>query len=74
MISVDSQERTLNALPDFDSEAQGASWEACASLEDGTPVGEPPLIDKVANEASPTDEADGPPPRSRRPSLALFGA
>ena len=43
-------------------------------LENGTSVGEPPLVDEVANETPPAEEAGGPPPRSRRPCLSLPGA
>ena len=74
VISVDSPERALGTLPTLEGDAQGASLEACTSLEDGASAGEPPLDDEVAKEALPAEEASGPPPRAKQPSLALSGA
>ena len=35
------------------------------SLEDGAPIGEPPLDDEVTNEALPVEQEGGPPPGAR---------
>ena len=74
MISVDSPERALGALSALEGDARGASLEACASLEDRSPAGEPLLDDEVENEALPVEEAGSPLPRAKWPSLALFRA
>ena len=71
---MDSPKRAPGALSAFEGNARGASREACASLEDEAPAEEPPLNDKVTNEALPTEEAGGPPPQARRPSLTLSRA
>ena len=68
---MDSPERAPSVLSTLESDAQGASQEACALVEDGAPIGEPPLNGEVANEARPTEEVGGPPPRTGRHSLAL---
>ena len=74
MISVDSPERTPSALLALEGDARGTSWEACASLENGALAGKPPLADKIAKEALLAEEAGGPPPRAKQPSLALSEA
>ena len=66
--------RALSALPALEGDAIGVSLEACASLEDQAPTGETPLDDEATNDALHVEEVGGPPPRSRRHSLALFGA
>ena len=71
---MDSPERASSALLAFEGDARGASREACASLEDRTRAREPPLDGEVANEALSTEEAGGPSPQARQPSLALSGA
>ena len=58
----------------MEGDARGASLEACALLEDGALIGDPPLDDKVANEALPEKEEGGPLPWARQPSLGLSGA
>ena len=65
MIYLDSPEQAPGALPASEDVARGASREACSSLEDGAPPGEPPFEDEVANEALPTEEAGGPLPWAR---------
>ena len=74
MISVDSPERALDALPTVEGDALRVSREACASLEDQAPTGKPPLEDKAANEALHVEEVGSPPPRVRQPSLELYEA
>ena len=74
MIYLDSLEQAPGALPASEDEARGASQEACSSLENEAPAGEPPFDDEVANEALPAEEAGGPLPRARQPSLGLSGA
>ena len=59
MVSVDSPERALGALPALEGGAEGAFVEACASLEDEAPTGEPPLDDEVAIEALPPGKVGG---------------
>ena len=65
VIFVDSPERALGVLPALEGDAYDASRETCASLEDGAPVGEPPLDDEAANEALLAEEMGGPLPRAR---------
>ena len=62
---MDSPEQVLGALPALEDDAQGASRETYASLEDGAPSRELPLEDEVANEALPTEEASGSLPRAK---------
>ena len=71
---MDSLEQAPGALSTLEGSARGASLEACASLEDGAPVREPPLDDEVVTEVVPLGEAGGPSPRARHLSLALFRA
>ena len=59
MIFVDSLERASDVLLALEGDARGSSQEACASLEDGAPAREPPLVE-VTNEAFLTEEAGDP--------------
>ena len=74
MISVDSPDRAPGALPAMEGDAQGASRETCTLKEDGALARDPPLSEEVTREVLPIEEASDPPPRARRPSLALFRA
>ena len=47
VISVDSPKRALSALQALEGHALGVSQEACASLEDRAPTGEPSLDDEA---------------------------
>ena len=58
----------------MEGDTRGASREACALVEDGAPVGGPPLNGEVANDAFPIEEVGGLPPRASRHSLTLYGA
>ena len=71
---MDSTERALGVLPTLEGDARGAYREARVLLEDGAPVGEPPLDGEVANEALLVDEMGGQPPWANRHSLALSRA
>ena len=51
IVALESPERASDALLALGGTAQDASKEACASLEDGIPVGGPPSTDKVVGEA-----------------------
>ena len=62
MISVDSPNRAPGSLSAVEVDAQGASQETCALLEDRAPAGEPPLANEVTREAFPTKEVGSPPP------------
>ena len=74
VIYVDSPKRAPGALSDLEGDARGASFKVCVSLEDRALVGEPSLDDKVTNEALLAEEAGGPPPWAKWPSLALSEA
>ena len=61
MITVESLEQALDALPTLDGATQDAFKEAYASLEDGAPVEGPPNADQYVSEAPTTETTIGPP-------------
>ena len=61
VVTLDSLERASGILPALEGAAQGTSKEACASMEDGAPVGGPPDADRVVSEASVVETTIRPP-------------
>ena len=71
---MDSPEQAPGVLLALEGDARGASKEACTSLKGGALAGEPPLDDKVANEALLVEEVGGPLPQAKQHSFVLSGA
>ena len=60
VISMDSQERSSDALPALEGASQDASREACASQEDKVPSGGLPNADQVVSKALTVETTIGP--------------
>ena len=70
VVTLDSLEQASDALPALEGAAQGIPREACASLEDGAPVGGPPNVDQVVSEAPFAETVFGPSLLAKQSSLA----
>ena len=71
IITVDSPKRASDVVSALEGAAQDTSKEACASLEDGAPIGGPPNADQAVSEAPSIETNVSPPLQARRFSLAI---
>ena len=71
VITLDSPERTLDALMALEGASQDTSKAACASLEDGAPAEGPPNADQAISESLAAETTIGPPLQTRRYNLTI---
>ena len=74
VITADSPERAFDALSALKGAAQDAFREACASLENGAPVGGPLKVGQLVSEAPFVETIVGSPLQAKRSSLAISDA